>query len=140
MQQYPQRGTVGRLFQDSISLISIYVIIANILQQFNFFHANVPPHIEPSKLICIENQFTGFYMRGNIGMKKVKVWVFCNNSRLFQQAYFNIQLQPEMFFKDVAVNLPSLNLIEHYPNKRLISSKRQLSDNLNSASPGPTLC
>ena len=45
-----------------------------------------------------------------------------------------------MFFKDVAVNLPSLNLIEHYPNKRLISSKRQLSDNLNSASPGPTLC
>ena len=45
-----------------------------------------------------------------------------------------------MFYKDVAVNLHWVNLIEHYPNQRLINSKRQLLDNLNSASPGLTLC
>ena len=39
---------------------------------FNLFHANVPPHVETSKLICIANKFTGFYMRGKIGMKKFK--------------------------------------------------------------------
>ena len=39
----------------------------------NLFHANVPPHIETSKLVFNANQFTGFYMRGNIGMKKVKL-------------------------------------------------------------------
>ena len=28
---------------------------------------NVPHHIETSQLICIANQFIGFYMMGNIG-------------------------------------------------------------------------
>ena len=40
--------------------------------QVNLFHANVPPHIETSKFIWIANQITGFHMRGNIDMKKVK--------------------------------------------------------------------
>ena len=36
------------------------------------FSCYVLPHIETSKLICIANQYTGLYMRGNISMKKVK--------------------------------------------------------------------
>ena len=41
------------------------------------FSCYVLPHIETSKLICIANQYTGLYMRGNINMKKVKMLV-CN--------------------------------------------------------------
>ena len=33
----------------------------------NTLTTNVPYHIETSQLICIANQFTGFYMMGNIG-------------------------------------------------------------------------
>ena len=33
----------------------------------NILTTNVPYHIEISQLICIANQFTGFYMMGNIG-------------------------------------------------------------------------
>ena len=40
--------------------------------QVNLFHANGPPHIETTKFIWIANQITGFHMRGNIDMKKVK--------------------------------------------------------------------
>ena len=36
------------------------------------FSCYVLPHIETRKLICIANQYTGLYMRGNISMKKVK--------------------------------------------------------------------
>ena len=38
---------------------------------------NVPCHIETSQLICIANQFTGFYMMGNNGRQ----WVNMNLSR-----------------------------------------------------------
>ena len=33
----------------------------------NTLTTNVSYHIETSQLICIANQFTGFYMMGNIG-------------------------------------------------------------------------
>ena len=36
-------------------------------QCVNPFITNVPHDIETSQLICNENQFTGFYVMGNIG-------------------------------------------------------------------------
>ena len=40
---------------------------------FNPSKTNVPYHIETSQLIFNSNQFTGFYMMGNIGSYWVKV-------------------------------------------------------------------
>ena len=36
-------------------------------QMINPLTTNIPHYIEASQLVCITNQFTGFYMMGNIG-------------------------------------------------------------------------
>ena len=38
----------------------------NIMGNLNPLTTNVPHHIETSKLICIANQLTGFYMMGTL--------------------------------------------------------------------------
>ena len=38
---------------------------------FNLFQPNATSHIETSHLFCLEKQMTGFFMKGNIGLKWV---------------------------------------------------------------------
>ena len=46
--------------------LTVTFIINSLLVLFNLLTTNVSHHIETSQLVCIANQFTGFYMIVNI--------------------------------------------------------------------------
>ena len=54
-----------------VVLMTFFSVFHGGMQNFklplNQFTTNVPHHIETSQLICIANQLTSFYMKGNIG-------------------------------------------------------------------------
>ena len=69
-----EKGCIGNKWVNHI-YINVEEV-QKILQSFNQFQPNVAFNIGTSHLICNANQMTGFYMKRNTGLKKVRRSVY----------------------------------------------------------------
>ena len=74
------------------------------LKHVNSFHPSVALHIKTSRLICIANQMTGFYMKCNAVLKWLKTRIFFERSITFLLV---VEIRTEEYWKNVALKMIS---------------------------------
>ena len=93
------------------------------LKHVDSFHPSVALHIKTSRLICIANQMTGFYMKCNAGLKWLKTRIFFEGSITF---LLEVEIRTEEYWRNVALKMIS-NYLELRGVIRHLFSQKAIS-------------